>query len=60
MGLLWVIAAYMLWSNATHVTQFGQSKLWPVYLFFGNQTKYDCVKPSEQSAHHIGFIPSAT
>jgi hypothetical protein len=35
-----VIAGFMFWSDATHVAQFGQAKLWPVYAYFGNQSKY--------------------
>ncbi|KAI6112821.1 hypothetical protein F5141DRAFT_1002659 [Pisolithus sp. B1] len=38
--LEWVIAGLMLWSDATHLTQFGHASAWPVYLFFGNQSKY--------------------
>ena len=35
-----VIAALMFWSDSTHLTNFGTAKLWPVYLFFGNLSKY--------------------
>ena len=35
-----VIAGLMFWSDATHLTQFGSASTWPVYLFFGNQSKY--------------------
>ncbi|KIK14700.1 hypothetical protein PISMIDRAFT_17112 [Pisolithus microcarpus 441] len=38
--LEWVIAGLMLSSDATHLTQFGHASAWPVYLFFGNQSKY--------------------
>ncbi|RDB17808.1 hypothetical protein Hypma_000672 [Hypsizygus marmoreus] len=38
--LLHVIAAIMLYSDSTHVAQFGQAKLWPAYTFIGNQSKY--------------------
>ena len=27
-------------SDATHLTMFGNAKLWPLYQFFGNDTKY--------------------
>ncbi|KAI6135957.1 hypothetical protein F5141DRAFT_996228 [Pisolithus sp. B1] len=39
-SLQWVIAGLMLWSDATHLTQFGHASAWLVYLFFGNQSKY--------------------
>ncbi|KII83440.1 hypothetical protein PLICRDRAFT_58395 [Plicaturopsis crispa FD-325 SS-3] len=46
----------MFWSDATHVAQFGQSKLWPVYGYFGNQSKYTRCKPSSRAAHHVAFV----
>jgi hypothetical protein len=53
-----VIAALMLWSDSTHLATFGPASLWPIYLFFGNQSKYIRSKPSTFSAHHIAYIPS--
>ncbi|PPQ85893.1 hypothetical protein CVT26_001311 [Gymnopilus dilepis] len=53
-----VIAALMLWSDSTHLANFGNAALWPIYLFFGNLTKYTRAKPSEFAAHHIAYIPS--
>ena len=35
-----VIAALMFWSDATHLTSFGTAKMWPIYLLFGNLSKY--------------------
>ena len=35
-----VIVAGMLWSDSTHLTNFGTQSLWPGYMFFGNQSKY--------------------
>ncbi len=35
-----IIAAIMLWSDATVVAQFGNRKVWPAYMYFGNQSKY--------------------
>jgi hypothetical protein len=34
------IASLMLWSDATHLVNFGDASLWPFYLYFGNQSKY--------------------
>ncbi len=53
-----VIAAIMVWSDATHVAQFGQAKMWPIYLFFGNLSKYLRCRPSSKAAHHLAFLPS--
>ncbi|THG96656.1 hypothetical protein EW026_g5211 [Hermanssonia centrifuga] len=33
-----VIASIMLWSDSTHLAQFGNASLWPIYAFFGNQS----------------------
>ena len=35
-----VVVAMMFWSDATLLTSFGNTKLWPCYLFFGNESKY--------------------
>ncbi|KAJ8087428.1 hypothetical protein PM082_006258 [Marasmius tenuissimus] len=51
------IAAMLWWSDSTHLTSFGDASLWPLYLFFGNQSKYDRAKPTTFSAHHTAYIP---
>ncbi|TFK68774.1 hypothetical protein BDN72DRAFT_650911 [Pluteus cervinus] len=51
------IAALMFFSDATHVAQFGQAKLWPVYVYLGNQSKYDRGRPSTHSAYTLAFLP---
>ncbi|RXW11733.1 hypothetical protein EST38_g14122, partial [Candolleomyces aberdarensis] len=55
-----VVIGLMLWSDSTQLTQFGSSYLWPIYLFFANQSKYACNKPSSSSSHHIAYIPKLT
>ena len=40
------VVALMFWSDETHLTSFGKTKLWPVYMFFGNESKYRRCKPS--------------
>ncbi|KAG2336227.1 hypothetical protein BDR05DRAFT_978830 [Suillus weaverae] len=35
-----VNAGMMLLSNATHLANFGTAKAWPLYMYFGNLTKY--------------------
>jgi Plavaka transposase len=52
-----VIAAMMLWSDSTHLASFGNSSLWPIYLYFGNLSKYWHGKPTLFGAHHIAYIP---
>jgi hypothetical protein len=52
------IASIMVWSDATHLANFGTASLWPIYMFFGNQSKYARGKPTTFAAHHIAYIPS--
>ncbi|KAH9855280.1 hypothetical protein C2E23DRAFT_724903 [Lenzites betulinus] len=47
----------MLWSDATHLTQFGSASLWPIYLYLGNLSKYIRGMPTEFAAHHLAYIP---
>ncbi len=42
-----VVIGMMIWSDSTHLASFGTASLWPVYLYFGNQSKYTRAKPSE-------------
>ena len=52
------IVLLMLGSDATHLANFGTASLWPIYLFFGNMSKYDSSKPSEFPACHLAYLPS--
>jgi hypothetical protein len=51
-----VVAALMFWSDGTQLTHFGKEKLWPVYMFFGNESKYQCGKPSNNLCEHIAYL----
>ncbi|KAF7292248.1 hypothetical protein MIND_01252200 [Mycena indigotica] len=53
-----VVAALMFWSDSTHLANFGMAKLWPIYMLFGNLSKYIRDKPQSGAEHHIAFIPS--
>jgi len=53
-----VIAALMFWSDSTHLANFGTAKLWPIYLFFGNLSKYIRSRPSSGACNHLAYIPS--
>ncbi|KAF8074943.1 hypothetical protein FPV67DRAFT_1408331 [Lyophyllum atratum] len=50
------IAALMFWSDATHITTFGHAKLWPAYMFFGNNSKYQRCRPSQNLSNHIAYF----
>jgi hypothetical protein len=51
-----VIVALMFWSDATHLTSFGDAKLHPVYLFYGNESKYLRSRPSLNLGAHIAYF----
>ncbi|KAF9558890.1 hypothetical protein CPC08DRAFT_763641 [Agrocybe pediades] len=50
------IAALMLWSDSTHLADFGTTSLWPIYLQFGNESKYTRGQPSQNSFVHIIYL----
>jgi Plavaka transposase len=54
------IAGLMFWSDSTCVSDFGTKSLWPIYLFFGNQSKYDRSRPSNLAGHQVGFLPTVS
>ncbi|KAG6905666.1 hypothetical protein DXG01_001350 [Tephrocybe rancida] len=50
------VAAIMLWSDATHLTDFGTAHLTPLYLYFGNESKYQCCQPTSYLAEHVAYF----
>jgi hypothetical protein len=50
------VVALMFASDATHVTTFGNAKLWPCYLYFGNESKYRRCQPSSKLGNHIAYF----
>jgi hypothetical protein len=55
-----VIIMLMFWSDATHLAQFGTAKLWPIYLFFGNLSKYIRMRRSAKAAYHVAYLPAVS
>ena len=53
-----VVAALMIWSDSTHLANFGTAKLWPIYLLFGNISKYIHGQPNSGACQHVAYIPS--
>lgn len=53
-----VVAAIMFWSDSTHLANFGTAKLWPVYMLFGNLSKYIRGQPTSGACQHVAYIPS--
>ena len=54
--LEWVVVALMFWSDATQLTSFGNAKLWPCYMFFGNESKYRRCRPSCCLCSHVAYF----
>ena len=52
-----VILGLMVWSDSTHMTSFGTASLWPIYLYFGNLSKYAHARPLSFAAHHLAYVP---
>ena len=52
-----VLAALMFWSDATHLAMFGTAKMWPIYMLFGNLSKYIRCQPNSGATKHLAYIP---
>jgi hypothetical protein len=55
-----VVVALMFWSDATQLTTFGNAKLWPLYLFFGNDSKYCRCKPTCHLCEHVAYFQTVS
>ena len=55
-----VVVELAAYSDATLLAQFGTVFLWPVYIFFGNLSKYIRCQPSSHVAHHMAYFPSVS
>ncbi|KAJ3017812.1 hypothetical protein NUW54_g498 [Trametes sanguinea] len=47
-----------LYSESTHLTDFGHASLWPISIYFLTQSKYTRGHPSVFPVHHLAYIPS--
>ncbi|KIK13437.1 hypothetical protein PISMIDRAFT_118878, partial [Pisolithus microcarpus 441] len=54
------VVALMFWSDATQLTTFGNSKLWPLYVYFGNDSKYERCQPSANLCSHVVYFQAAS
>ena len=55
-GLERVVVALMFASDATQLTKFTDAKLWPLYLAFGNDSKYLRTKPGSGLMNPVAFF----
>ena len=46
----------MFWSDATQLTAFGDAKLWPLYVYFGNESKYQHCTPTANLCAHAAYF----
>ena len=46
----------MFWSDATQLTAFGDAKLWPLYVYFGNESKYQRCTPTANLCSHAAYF----
>ncbi|KAL1937168.1 hypothetical protein VTO73DRAFT_14510 [Trametes versicolor] len=51
------ILPIVAWSDATLLALFGSAKLWPIYLYIANISKYIRGMPTEFVAQHVAYIP---
>ncbi|KAI9058875.1 hypothetical protein FKP32DRAFT_1581209, partial [Trametes sanguinea] len=54
------VIAIMPWSDSTHLAEYGNASLWPIYVQFGNQSKYMRGRPSSNACHHVAYIPKVS
>lgn len=52
------IAALMFASDGTQLTSFSDAKLWPLYVSFGNESKYRRCKPRCKPFSHVAYFES--
>ncbi len=55
-----VVVPLMFWSDSTRLANFGDASLWPIYLYFGNESKYSRCSPTESSCHHLAYLPKVS
>ena len=46
----------MFGSDATMLAAFGTAKLWPLYMFYANDSKYKCAKPTEKLFETVAYF----
>lgn len=51
-----VVVGLMFWSDATHVSTFSTSKLWPLYMLFANESKYRRIKGGADLCNHVAYF----
>ena len=47
----------IVYSDSTHLSNFGTVSLWPIYIWFGSISKYIQLRTLSFSAHHLAYLP---
>ena len=50
------VVGIMFCSDSTQLASFGDTSLWPLYMFFGNESKYRRCKPSCHLGNHVAYF----
>ncbi|SJL14233.1 uncharacterized protein ARMOST_17689 [Armillaria ostoyae] len=53
-----VVAPVMIYSDSTHLMNFGDASLWPAYVSLGLLSKYIRARVTSFSSHHLAYFPS--
>ncbi|KIJ48727.1 hypothetical protein M422DRAFT_247583 [Sphaerobolus stellatus SS14] len=53
-----VVACVMVYSDSTHLAQFGSASLWPIYVFSGNADSWFRMSSNTDADDHWAYIPS--
>ncbi|TEB23227.1 hypothetical protein FA13DRAFT_1640158, partial [Coprinellus micaceus] len=53
-----VVVGIQFWSDATHLSAFSTSKIWPLYMIIGNESKHRRGKGIGESYHHVAYFDS--
>ena len=51
------VAAIIIYSDGTKLTNFGFASLWPAYVWITGISKYILVKSEAHMAHHLAYFP---
>lgn len=52
-----IVAVGMVWSDSTHLANFGDASLWPGYWYHEGHSKYIRAKPTSFSSNHFAYMP---
>jgi hypothetical protein len=55
-----IVAPIVFASDSTHLAQFGDASLWPVYQFYGAEDQHIRSMPTIGSCDHIAYVPSVS